>query len=154
MEKKESSEPILAKEIEPVYNKTNKSSLLSRESPVAARFVRESPSFRNNPEHRRESPRNAEPVRKYTSREPNKNVPVVNSPSKEFSSKLSEFYKNSPTTRPIPRPKTIENQEKDSSRLDEASRESPNTSDNLSKPYEEAKKSNPNFAKPPRKSKP
>ena len=116
-----------------------------------------SPNFRRDPEHRRESPRYAEPVRKQSSRGGQynegyrKESPIVrvdyakrnanespglqglerntsaerklamqkftNSPAGGTTS--YEYYKNSPTVRPIPRPRTMEGQARESPRRNE-----------------------------------
>ena len=140
-------------------------------------YTKDLPNFRKEAEHRRESPRYAEPVRKQGSRNPSdyenirKESPCVrldygldrntsvdrrnliqkipNSPGEE--SKISDYYKNSPTVRPIPRPRTMENKNKDSSRQEDKT--PPNTFENIWKNYADDKKikGTSNF-KPPAKS--
>lgn len=144
---------------------------ITKNSPIEhGRYVKNSPNFRRDPEHRRESPRYAEPVRKNNSRGPGytegyrKESPTVRtdyikrnvdspglernnsaerklqmqknltSPGKNFTEKQGEYYKNSPTVRPIPRPKTMENQAKESPRRGE-DRSSPHTFENIWKYY-------------------
>ena len=152
------------------------------------KYIKDSPNFRRDSEHRRESPRYAEPVRKHSSRVQNtegyrKESPIIrvdyakkasnespgvqglerntsaerkllmqkmiNSPAKEPSS--YDYYKNSPTVRPIPRPKTMDGGAKESPRRIEE-KGSPHTFENIWKHYGQGDNKKPRGdtqAKPP-----